>query len=98
MRKKMNLKDLTTSKELKAIDAAWYEYVRESYNALFRAPESVSEGFNERMDASRELYFEKRKEIRDRFSNRNYVSDKSVAIVTSLEGCTVTAVDSDVES
>lgn len=98
MRKKMNLKDLTTSKELKAIDAAWYEYVKESYKALFRAPETVSEWFDEQMNASRELYFEKRKEIRDRFSNRNYVSDKSVAIITSLEGCTVTTVDSDVES
>lgn len=73
MRNRMYFGDLLVTREIKALDSAWEEFVQDEYRLMFVSEIPTSD--IERIEDKRTLYLEERARLKGKFSKREEESE-----------------------
>ena len=68
MRNRMYFGDLLVTREIKALDSAWEEFVQDEYRLMFVS--EIPTSATERIEDKRTLYLEERARLKGKFSKR----------------------------
>ena len=73
MRNRMYFGDLLVTREIKALDSAWEEFVQDEYRLMFVS--AIPTSAIERIEDKRTLYLEERARLKGKFSKREEESE-----------------------
>lgn len=73
MRNRMYFGDLLVTREIKALDSAWEEFVQDEYRLMFVS--EIPTSAIERIEDKRTLYLEERARLKGKFSKREEESE-----------------------